>query len=229
MSPSTLLLSHPSGMMFPPTIRVSGAMTMSDIFDKATVAALEKPLDEKRVKKLRGNSYLESWDVIAHLNGLFGYGSWSTTLSECVLTFEEQTVNSNGNKAWNVAYRIQMALTVQTSSAVGVTGVTSFEDGAVGTSEGQPSRGQAHDQALKTAISDALKRCARHFGQQFGLSLYNDGALNIIPEKPEFDWPISFPVSDEVMKEAKKSLEKFRRLGLYVHKNHMTWGWRKAQ
>ena len=35
--------------------------------------------------------------------------------------------------------------------------------------------GEHHDNAVKTAASDALKRCAINLGTQFGLSLYDDG------------------------------------------------------
>ena len=37
--------------------------------------------------------------------------------------------------------------------------------------------GDAHDMALKTAESGALKRAATNLGDQFGLSLYNDGSM----------------------------------------------------
>lgn len=37
--------------------------------------------------------------------------------------------------------------------------------------------GEHHDNALKTAASDATKRCAINMGTQFGLSLYDNGSL----------------------------------------------------
>ena len=40
-----------------------------------------------------------------------------------------------------------------------------------------PSRGDAHDNAVKTAESQALKRMAINMGTQFGLSLYRDGQI----------------------------------------------------
>jgi hypothetical protein len=52
-----------------------------------------------------------------------------------------------------------------------------YEDGAVGEAVNQPSLGDAHDLALKSAISGALKRCAVNLGDQFGLSLYRDGSV----------------------------------------------------
>ena len=38
-------------------------------------------------------------------------------------------------------------------------------------------RGEAHDMAIKTAESDALKRAAINLGTQFGLSLYDEGSM----------------------------------------------------
>jgi hypothetical protein len=49
-----------------------------------------------------------------------------------------------------------------------------FDNGACGDSTNQPSLGDCHDNAFKTALSQALKRCAINLGDQFGLSLYND-------------------------------------------------------
>jgi hypothetical protein len=62
--------------------------------------------------------------------------------------------------------------------------------------------GDLHDNALKTASSDALKRCAINLGSQFGLSLYDNGTLREVIRgtlvKPD-GWvePEKAPVSDE--------------------------------
>jgi hypothetical protein len=39
-------------------------------------------------------------------------------------------------------------------------------------------RGDVHDMAIKTAESQALKRCATNLGDQFGLSLYRNGSAD---------------------------------------------------
>lgn len=44
----------------------------------------------------------------------------------------------------------------------------------------QPSLGDAHDQAMKTALSQGLKRCAANLGDQFGMSLYNGGSYDAV-------------------------------------------------
>jgi hypothetical protein len=52
-----------------------------------------------------------------------------------------------------------------------------YTESAIGSTSGPASMvGEHHDNAIKTAASDALKRCAINLGTQFGLSLYDDGS-----------------------------------------------------
>jgi recombination DNA repair RAD52 pathway protein len=51
---------------------------------------------------------------------------------------------------------------------------------ATGTAKNQPSRADAHDLALKAAVSGAEKRAAKALGNQFGLSLYNNGTTKSV-------------------------------------------------
>ena len=127
---------------------------------------LLKPLNPVRVAKRSGGgrqlSYLEAWDVKAHLNRIFGFLNWSADVQDSALAFEEQ--NEKGQ--WNVGYKITLRLSIEQAT---------YTESAVGFST-LPSRGEAHDMAIKTAESDALKRAAINLGTQFGLSLYNNGA-----------------------------------------------------
>jgi len=53
-----------------------------------------------------------------------------------------------------------------------------YSDAAVGSASAPATMvAEAHDNAMKTAASDALKRCAINLGSQFGLSLYDNGTL----------------------------------------------------
>lgn len=129
---------------------------------------LLKDLSAARIAKRKGGngkelSYLEAWDVKAHLIRIFGFGGWSWTVSKAELAFEEQ----NDKHQWQVGYRVIGTLYVHTLAC-------EYAEAAVGSST-QPSRGEAHDMAIKTAESDALKRAAINLGTQFGLSLYNNG------------------------------------------------------
>ena len=135
---------------------------------------LLKPLNAARIAKRAGGggkslSYLEAWDVKAHLIRIFGFGAWDSEVIESSLAYEEQTEKGN----WSVGYRVVLRLTIH--------GIDNgrdaiYTEAAVGSSM-QGSRAEAHDMAIKTAESDALKRAAINLGTQFGLSLYDDGAL----------------------------------------------------
>lgn len=113
-------------------------------------------------------AYLETWDVRAHLCRIFGIGGWSGEVIDCALVFEDSVTSpqQSGRKSvmWTVAYRVTFRLMVA--------GAT-YTEVAVGTAT-MGNRGGAHDLAVKSAESDALKRAAVNLGSQFGLSLYSD-------------------------------------------------------
>jgi recombination DNA repair RAD52 pathway protein len=126
---------------------------------------LLKPINESRVAQRPGAggrtlSYLEAWDVRAHMIRIFGFGKWSWTVSSADLVYEEK------DKMWDVAYKI--------IGSIHIDGAV-YTEAAVGSAR-LPSRGEAHDMAVKTAESDAFKRAAMNLGDQFGLSLYNNGS-----------------------------------------------------
>jgi hypothetical protein len=154
-------------------------------------AKLLEPLGVERVAKRtmagRQLSYLEAWDVKAHLIRIFGFGEWSADVLSADLVYEEK-----GEKNWAVAYKVVLKLTIHSTFA-------SYTEAAIGSAQ-LPQRGEAHDMAVKTAESDALKRAAINLGTQFGLSLYDDGSrkdvvgatLNV-PEGVEAAEPVVVP------------------------------------
>ena len=140
---------------------------------------LAKPLNPIRVKtapKVHG-SFIEAWDVIAHLSRIFGFDGWDKHVVESHLVSEEKLDNGK----WTVTYGATVRLTVRfdDDSYTGWSTKVS-EDVATGTAANQPNLGDAHDLALKTAVSDALKRAAKDLGNQFGLSLYNKGSADSV-------------------------------------------------
>lgn len=67
---------------------------------------------------------------------------------------------------WWIGYLVTVRITLINGS--------SHED--CGSGEGiNPSKIQAHDKALKSAVTDAMKRAARHFGERLGNALYVKG------------------------------------------------------
>lgn len=134
---------------------------------------LLKPLNGTRVAKRKQGgstlSYLEAWDVKAHLTRIFGFGGWSAEVLEASLACEDK-----GERNYDVSYRVVLRLTIHGIRVDG--GDAVFTEAAVGSAH-LPQRGEAHDMAIKTAESDALKRAAINLGTQFGLSLYSNGSL----------------------------------------------------
>lgn len=136
------------------------------------IKELAKPIDKDRVKKdsHKGFSYLEAWDVRRTMNRIFGIGNWSADVEVMELISEREVTMRNSKPGWNVIYRAQCSLTVN--------GAT-YTEWAAGDST-NPVQFEAHDQAIKTAESQAFKRCAMNLGDQFGLSLYNDGSVEAV-------------------------------------------------
>lgn len=155
---------------------------------------LLKDLSRARVKKRKGGngkdlSYLEAYDVKAHLIRIFGFGGWSWNVRTAEVAFEEKS----GDR-WNVGYKVVGTLYIRSLGC-------EYAEAAVGSSI-LSSRGEAHDMAIKTAESDALKRAAINLGTQFGLSLYNNGDTNDVV-KHSLVSPIgnSSSTSDEITTE----------------------------
>jgi len=136
------------------------------VFNPAQEEQLLKPINASRISQRQGGggkqlSYLEAWGVKAHMIRLFGFGGYSWNVTSAEVVFESE---SSGK--WSVGYKVVGTLTV---------GDATYSEAAVGSSTlGQ--RGEAHDMAVKTAESDAFKRAAAFLGDQFGLSLYNNGS-----------------------------------------------------
>ncbi len=143
------------------------------------VDALLAPLHPSRVRQAQGQAHLEAWDVRRHLLRVFGWGGWDFTVVSCDLVAQLDTPppSSGGKTRYTVVYRVLGRLTIK-DPAGQVLAV--YEDGATGDAANQPSLGDAHDMAMKTALSQALKRCAMNLGDGFGLSLYNNGRTEAV-------------------------------------------------
>jgi recombination DNA repair RAD52 pathway protein len=139
---------------------------------------LFRPLNPDRIKTRDRQAYIEAWDVIAHLSRIFGPFNWNKEVRDVELLYDtpvEWERNGIVKSGFDVAYRATVRLTVNSPLGYKVS-----EDAATGQAQHQPSRGDAHDLALKTAVSDALKRAAKDLGNQFGLSLYHEGSAESV-------------------------------------------------
>lgn len=162
---------------------------------------LTQGIGENRVSRKQGQSHVEAWDVRRHLIRVFGFGGFDIETIRCDLVREIETKQGERSR-WTVVYRAEVRLTVK---AVDGSVLARYEDGATGDAINQPSIGDAHDFAMKTALSQALKRCAVNLGDQFGLSLYNGGepapvvlGSLVRPVRPDAAEPVAeqLPVDD---------------------------------
>ena len=126
---------------------------MSDYLTAEQVTQLLRPINSTRVgKDPKGFSYLEQYDVRAHLNRLFGFARWSADLMSLDLIFED--VGGDDKKPrYTVGYRAVMRLVIKAPDG---TNLATYTEAAVGGAQNQPSHADAHDLAIKTAESQAL-------------------------------------------------------------------------
>ena len=170
----------------------------------AQYGQLLRPIDPTRVRELKGNSYVEAWDIRRQLTRIFGFGGWDLETISLDLVRELEGTSKSGGTCWTVIYRAQVRLTVKNTD--GET-IARYEDCSAGDAKNQPSLGDAHDLAMKSALSGALKRAAMNLGDQFGLSLYNKGDYNATirgtlapPPFPEVPAPVeTLPPVDAVI------------------------------
>lgn len=150
-------------------------VNLSGIVMPSICALLMRPLDPSRVKKdNKGFSYLEAWDIRRTMNAIFGAARWSAEVRNMELVYESDHVEERKGKQvrlWDVCYRASCEVTVNGHV---------YTEWASGAATNYPSRADAHDQALKTAESQAFKRACVNLGDQFGLSLYNDGSTEAV-------------------------------------------------
>ena len=132
---------------------------------------LLKPIDPARVgKDGKGFSHVEAWDIRRTMNRIFGFGNWSARVDHMELIYETST--EDVKPRWSVAYRARCSIEIGSMMDGGAV----YTEWAAGDATNYPSRADAHDQAIKTAESQAFKRCAVNLGDQFGLSLYKNGS-----------------------------------------------------
>lgn len=154
-------------------------------WQKAT-AELAKKLDPAHVKPAKQfgpkGDYLEGWFCMAEANRIFGFDGWSYTLMDCKPVMQaERAIGKDKKPGWGVTYVATVRVIVD--------GV-SRED--VGAGHGYDvDLGLAHESAIKEAVTDALKRGLRSFGNPFGLALYDKSRDNVGVNAPTEDEAIA--------------------------------------
>ncbi len=132
--------------------------------------ALAQPLDPQLVSQRKGRGgrkfdYIEGHTAIDQANRIFGFGGWGYELVGDVTLRQIESMDSrSGEITRSAAYSATVKVIVPGAPSrtdVGFQAVT--DDSADG-----------HETAFKGAVTDALKRALRSFGDRFGNGLYGD-------------------------------------------------------
>jgi len=139
-------------------------------FSADITATLREPLDTSHVKQRQGRggksfSYLPAFYVKQSLNRVFGEGGWDHEVKNLNLL-------QDGQGRVIIVYCV-VSLIAHEAQHDGV---------GCGTPYGQDA--DSLETAIKGAESDALKRAASNFGDQFGLCLYEGDQPTPATERP---------------------------------------------
>lgn len=151
--------------------------------DWATITPeLQRKLDPANIKPAKSfgpkGDYIEGWHAMAEANRIFGFDGWSYEITECTCVNQAaREIGKDKKPGFGVTYTSKVRVTVL--------GVVREDFGA---GHGYDvDCGLAHESAIKEAVTDALKRALRSFGNPFGLALYDKSRENVGVDLPPFD------------------------------------------
>jgi recombination DNA repair RAD52 pathway protein len=152
-------------------------------------------------------SYLEAWDVRAHLSRIFGFGNWDGEVTEAKLlgTYNYESRGQQPVPMVEVMWQVTFRLVIRDPQGREVARYTETAVGSATKGADGAGLGDIHDNAVKSGTSDALKRCAINLGTQFGLSLYDNGNLNDVVRRTLVR-PEGTPDPDAPSQEAQEAL-----------------------
>jgi DNA recombination protein Rad52 len=172
---------------------------------RQVLALLAQPLDPALVSEREGRDgrllqYIEGWMVINQANRIFGHDGWGTeVVGEVRYRPMSPADPTNSGSPTIGMYTASVRVTVRGCPARSDVGCAFVAEETT----------EAHETACKGAVTDALKRALRQFGDQFGNSLYDRRyAFDATSPKPS---PAS-PARLEDMR--RKVLQLSERLGL---------------
>jgi DNA repair and recombination protein RAD52 len=149
---------------------------------------LEGKLNKANVKSRRGANgravaYLEAWHVIEMANEVFGFGNWDAETVEMKREHEPvQIPPSEDHPRGGIVVTYSARVRVTVYSQDGSRKVVRERSG--GHRGFGPTVGQAVEDCIKAAETDATKRAFVTFGNIFGLALYDREQRNVgTPER----------------------------------------------
>ena len=158
------------------------------MFSAQQIAQLAGKLDKAVVKSRKGANgrtvaYLEAWHVIDMANEVFGFGNWDAETVE--MRREHDPVHippSEDNPKGGIVVTYSARVRVTVYSLDGSRKVVRERTG--GHRGFGPTVGQAVEDCIKAAETDATKRAFVTFGNIFGLALYDREQRNVGTPEP---------------------------------------------
>lgn len=143
---------------------------------------LQRKLDPANVKPAKSfgpkGDYIEGWLAMAEANRIFGFDGWSYEITECTCVYQApREIGQQKKPGFGVTYTAKVRVIVL---------AVVREDFGAGHGY-DVDCGLAHESAIKEAVTDALKRALRSFGNPFGLALYDKSRENVGVDQPPFD------------------------------------------
>lgn len=142
---------------------------------------LSKELDAKIPREViqsreAGNGrkldYLSGYYVIDRLNKVLGAGNWAYSADANLV--HQGVISTRSGDTNSVHYLAKVRLVVTIGDKP-----TEFNDYGYGDGTDKSNPGKAHELAVKEAVTDGLKRCAKNLGMSFGLALYSKDQENV--------------------------------------------------
>ncbi|KAI0631152.1 Rad52 22 double-strand break repair protein [Trametes polyzona] len=131
-------------------------------------AKLDKKLGPEYISQRPGPgggpklTYAEGWKIINLANEVFGFNGWSSNVVSITTDFVDYSEESR-------RYNVGVTAIVRVTLRDGVF----HEDVGYGLLENSKSKGAALDKCKKEAVTDAVKRTLRNFGNLLGNCLYD--------------------------------------------------------
>ena len=173
---------------------------------KEQQAALDEKLPRSQVTKRQGPGkmmldYVEGYYVIGKLNEIFGAAGWSLEVTDTKLVAETEK-----NKRHCVSYLAECRIDI-TCEEGRARGLGAFRQDWGAGHGSDFDLGKAHESAIKEAITDALKRCAKSFGWALGLALYDKSASHVKEDtkKATPEVPLFYKIKDLAKKDPAKA------------------------
>jgi len=158
-------------------------------FTEKQLEDLNEPLLKESVKTRDGTgntqlSYLASFHVIAEANRIFGFDGWDSeilSLTQADKTEYEKPPYKAGDdpkQMLSISYLCKLRVTVKAGDKTVVREDVGFGNGVAGNTA--YGIGSCIELASKEAVTDALKRCMRYYGNKFGLTLYDKDDMTLL-------------------------------------------------